>query len=261
MKRSPRPRNTVTLSDSFHQRLNSYALAAGAAAVGVSALAQPAEGKIIYTKTNQFIAPNTIVHLDLNHDDIADFDLKDVATQTPFAGTQGALFASPARSGNRILGYIFSAGMGHKHYMASALFANVQVGHVPVGPRQQFLPQILSMAADNASYVPFGSWCNVTDRYLGLSFTIKGKIHFGWARLNVKCRGRVLTTLTGYAYETIPNKPITTGRTKGTDDAEPVASFNAHNPEPATLGMLALGAPKLSIWRRKESVAAAPERN
>jgi hypothetical protein len=55
MKRSPRPRDIVSLSDSVHQRLNSYALAAGAAAVGVLPLAQPADAKIIYTKTHQVI--------------------------------------------------------------------------------------------------------------------------------------------------------------------------------------------------------------
>jgi hypothetical protein len=55
MKRSPRPRDTVSLPDSFDQRLNSYALAAGAAAVAVLPLAQPADAKIIYTKTHQVI--------------------------------------------------------------------------------------------------------------------------------------------------------------------------------------------------------------
>jgi hypothetical protein len=45
MKHSPRPRSAVGLSESVHKRLNAYALAAGAAAVGVSALAQPAEGQ------------------------------------------------------------------------------------------------------------------------------------------------------------------------------------------------------------------------
>jgi hypothetical protein len=30
-------------------------------------------------------------------------------------------------------------------------------------------------------------------------------------------RSDVTTTLTGYAYETVSNKPITTGRTKGPD--------------------------------------------
>jgi len=258
MKHSPRPRNTVSLSDSVHQRLDSYALAAAAAAVGISALAQPAEGKIIYTKTNRSINPNSVLHLDLNHDGIVDFDLKDVAVRTTFGRYYGSLRANPARAGNGILGYIFSAGTGHKWWVASALFANVQVG-----PKQKFLPRSVSMAADNASSVGNWPWCNVMDRYLGLRFAIRGKIHFGWARLNVKCSGHVLTTLTGYAYETIPNKPIITGKTKGPDDDDQPASasLKTRTSEPAMLGMLALGAPGLSIWRREESAVATPESN
>jgi hypothetical protein len=66
----------------------------------------------------------------------------------------------------------------------------------------------------------------------------------------------------GYAYETIPNKPIIAGATHGPDyDAQPASeSIETHTPAPATLGMLALGAPGLSIWRREEEVAAALER-
>jgi hypothetical protein len=86
-----------------------------------------------------------------------------------------------------------------------------------------------------------------------LQFLIEGKVHFGWARLNVSCRGTdVFAILTGYAYETIPGKSIIAGATKGPDDAAPTASFTMPTPEPVTLGALAMGAPGLSIWRRKE---------
>jgi hypothetical protein len=37
------------LPESLHQRVNAYALAAGAAGVGMLVLTMPAEGKIIYT--------------------------------------------------------------------------------------------------------------------------------------------------------------------------------------------------------------------
>ncbi len=46
-----RPRIPSKLSDSLHQRLNSYALAASAAGVGLLALVQPAQAKIIYTRS------------------------------------------------------------------------------------------------------------------------------------------------------------------------------------------------------------------
>jgi hypothetical protein len=102
----------------------------------------------------------------------------------------------------------------------------------------------------------------VTNRYLGLKFKIKGKIHFGWARLSVVGRQRITATLTGYTYETIPGKAIKAGQTKGTaddptnSDLGPDASLNSFisdTQQPATLGALAMGAPGLSIWRREES--------
>ena len=75
--------------------------------------------------------------------------------------------------------------------------------------------------------------------------------------------GGVRGLLTGYAYDPIANKPIAnkpivTGATKEADDEnQPAgASFKTNAPEPATLGMLALGAPGLSIWRRENGVAA-----
>ena len=72
----------------------------------------------------------------------------------------------------------------------------------------------------------------------------------------------IQATLTGYAYETIPNRPIITGKTKGPDESSgdglPEATLSTPAPEATTLGLLAMGAPGLSIWRREES---APENN
>jgi hypothetical protein len=109
----------------------------------------------------------------------------------------------------------------------------------------------------------------VTNRYLGLQFIIHGRIHYGWARLSVE-RANLTATLTGYAYETIPNKPIIAGKTKGVadewaeEDFGPGASLIApvaDTLQPASLGMLALGAQGVPLWRRKESSGAASENN
>ena len=53
---SSRPRKTADLPDSIHQQLSMYAIAAGAAGVGVLAMAQSVEAKIIY-KPVQRLAP------------------------------------------------------------------------------------------------------------------------------------------------------------------------------------------------------------
>jgi len=69
--------------------------------------------------------------------------------------------------------------------------------------------------------------------YLGLKFVLDGKVHYGWARvsLTVKNNWFDTETLTGYAFETIPNKPIIIGKTHGPDVIV----------RPATLGDLAAG--------------------
>jgi len=85
-----------------------------------------------------------------------------------------------------------------------------------------------------------GDWFNVSDRYLGFRFYVHGHAHYGWARLNVSINNgncaAVCATLTGYAYETIPNKPIIAGKTHGRDGA--------------TLGRLAQGASGVSNRRK-----------
>jgi hypothetical protein len=97
-----------------------------------------------------------------------------------------------------------------------------------------------------------GPWANggkgVKDRYLGLKFAIKGEIHYGWARLNVKVDKignivNITALLTGYAYETIPNKAIIAGKTKGPD----VITM-----QPGTLGHLARGASALPAWQAQQ---------
>jgi hypothetical protein len=105
----------------------------------------------------------------------------------------------------------------------------------------------------------------------------KGRIHYGWARLSVSTSFHFTATLTGYAYETIPGKPIKAGQTKGqindvetisdsagSDDPGAGASLTTpipNIPQPASLGMLALGAPTVPLWRRKEAVGGIAEQH
>ena len=221
----------------FEHRLSMYALAASAAGVGMLALPQPAEGKIIYTKANKYIGPNTTLHLDLNHDGIPDFDFKDTYKTWSFSCT-GELAVAADRQKNAIWGHTVRA----QRY-ASALYANVQIG-----PKGHFLSgaggmaSVINNGGRNHPDFSYGSgpWADVTNRYLGLRFTIKGKTHFGWARLNVSLGSyncQVTATLTGYAYETVANRPILTGRKRGTEfgSVSPVTGSSSE------LGRLASG--------------------
>ena len=257
------PKKPADLSPSFHQRLNSYALAATAAGVGVLALAPPADAKIVYTPAHKLITPNHTIPLDLNHDGNADFRLKDIRfTTSPYGFSHIAMLSVvPARNANQAAGY----SAFNRHY-ASALKAGVSIG-----PKGKFAsgPRVMAnVYSDTGAHRGtagqcLGPWGNVVNRYLGLKFLVQGKLHFGWARLSVSCSGfvNVDATLTGYAYETIPNRAIIAGKTKGPDDASVEESNTASTvpaPEPATLGVLSLGSPGLSIWRREESTVAAP---
>ncbi len=124
------------------------------------------------------------------------------------------------------------------------------------------LVEHLSHFGRGSSYTKwFDQWGNggkgLKNRYPSLKFFINGKVHFGWARVTVTMGGKSFTAiLTGYAYETIPNKSIIAGKTKGPDDeagAEQISQASTPTPQAPTLGLLALGSPGLSIWRRKES--------
>ena len=250
MKRaSKQPRK---LSESLHRQLNAYALAASTAGVSMLALAKPAEAKIVYTPAHEKI---TNFHLDLNHDGVTDFLLQ-TTSRFSMATAIFALYVSPLYEQNEVWREV--------NY-ATALPAGVRIGAgFPRGGRIMIHNTYTII---NLSTKFHGPWANsgkgIRDRYLGLKFLISGKTHFGWARFNIVPghSGYMTCTLTGYAYETIPSKPIIAGKTKGPDDGEPTALFNTHTPEPVTLAKLALGAPTLAIWRREESVVAASKPN
>jgi hypothetical protein len=254
MRRSSRPRKTTSLSESFYQRLNMYALAASATGVGMLALAQPAEAKIVYTPAHKQIAPNNTVPVDLNHDGKIDFSIHNSFTCTSFCEyIVGAITVLPTRQGNEIVGYA-----GRSRHYAFALAAGVRVG--PKGPFLQG-NEVMAYggydAGTNTVGYCGGPWKNERNRYLGLKFTKEGKIHYGWARLSDTClkNGENTALLTGYAYETIPNKPIVTGETKGPDATTegPDAMLTAPTSRPLSLGLLAMGAPGISVRRRKET--------
>jgi len=259
-------REAARVSASLEKRLLTYAVAASAAGVGILASGQVAEAKIIYTPANKHIYVNgSIVDLDLNHDGITDVFFKAVYYHTG-KETGGSLWLAPgSHSGGAEKVASFHL------YWAAAL----PKGH-NVGPREQFLagtaeePMAIGNSVSSLGSYSGGPWRSPAKRgYIGLKFAIKGKLHFGWVRVERVASKKFAypAVITGYAYETIPGKAIVAGQTKGTDDSnvkEPDAALAdpvPDTPQPATLAALALGAPGLSIWRREDSVAATPERN
>ena len=90
------------------------------------------------------------------------------------------------------------------------------------------------------------------NRYLGVRFVIDGKMHYGWIRVSVntdKVHG-MTAQITGYAYETVPNKAIVAGTT---GVAAEVLGEDGKSQAGPSLGMLAVGADGLQLWRREET--------
>ena len=240
MNTSPRPRrNPALLSLACEQRLNAYASAAAAAGVGVLALAQPASAKVIYTPADVIITTESGYQnysLDLNHDGVADFGISayyEVGRSSQFGFLR---CAESGKSNNRVWGH--------------GAFDGALRSGVRIGPGGRFDAPDHSMARVSRfairSWWFQGPWANggkgVKDRYLGFLFHITGVTHYGWARLNVKVKARdgvnITATLTGYAYEAVPNKAIIAGKTKG--------------PDVITLGHLARGASAIPAWELRQ---------
>jgi hypothetical protein len=258
MKQSARVSRTPSiLPATVHHQLNMYTLAASAAGVSLLALAQTAEAKIVYTKTNQVIGKNGVYELDLNRDGNIDFLIRQHGYSNSSSGVYG-LYAQNAL-GNAVQG---SANSMFK--LASALPRGAQIGpgqnFVSSHSRGEIMVRVLN-SFTHSNVV--GKWVNVQNRYLGLKFDISGKTHYGWARLTVQRVGRlhITATLTGYAYETIADSGLRAGQMHGdassTDTTagekvfghEAMASASIGAGQGGSLGKLALGAQAAMIRR------------
>jgi hypothetical protein len=254
MLQSRRSGNPSSLSESCNRRLDAYSLAATAAGLGLLAISPRADAKIVYTPANLPLMNQGQVSFDLNHDGINDFSFYGQSISRRSISTFFfRLTVSPAQQGNAIWGV-----ESHEHASCAApLPRGTRVG--PKRPFQENRVVLLDWSGGpdgGTAYCPLAGKTGTA--YLGLKFEIKGQTHFGWARVKVLSIFPYKVSLTGYAYETIANKPIVTGETKGPSETanlrQPAASaFSAPVRMPATVGMLALGWPALSIWRRRDS--------
>jgi hypothetical protein len=244
-KKKGQSRAVVSFNSILEKKLASYVTAATAAGLALSAVAPEASARIVYTPTNIGIS----TPIDINGDGIPDFRFGfDAATHG------SALVIHPLVAGNGVVCYAGSKGC-----------FEVVVGAVnqAVGPLKQFASNTASDSfGGNGVFMAlggqyqqtyfFGPWAYANNRYVGVRFMIEGKIHYGWIRMSVGnwIKGQPIT-ISGYAYETIPNKRILEGDTTGLVTEQSGAATETAEPPRATLGVLAGGAGALSIWRRE----------
>jgi hypothetical protein len=234
-------RQKIPLEAGLERHVSAYACAA-AAGLTMLATTRSAEAKVVYTPASTGIPINGHIDLDLNHDGVADFSFVNAFWSATDVGQEllGAVAKNP---GNAIWGK--GLWSSNSIFNFSGGFASALRRRFKVGPSKSYFQRANGLMAFSRGTAYWsgssGQWMYTRHRYLGLQFTIGGQVHYGWARVAVT--PGIKATLTGYAYETIPNKPIITGKTKGPD----VMTLDR-----ASLGHLAQGASGISVWREKK---------
>jgi hypothetical protein len=239
----------------FNRQMNLYSRVAAAAGVSVLAMVSPAASEVVVTKANLPIIPLAGVSLDLNHDGVADFYFSLFSYKEFGPSFQCDLTVVPLRGAGVVA--------SHPEFVSyvSELARGAKIGSsARFGPSssREFIEDSFGASTNGhvTSRLLRGNWGNnPKNRYLGVKFLIDGEIHYGWVRLTVTTSDKVLSihgTITGYAYETEPNEPIFAGTVERFTSEVQRPQNVQHQPGPS-LGMLALGADGLQLWRSEEA--------
>jgi hypothetical protein len=263
----------AALSGTAEHGLRLYSLAAAAASVSALALAQPAEGEIIIKNKTIPLHPNTPVLLDLNGDGVKDFDFF-LSHYTIDQYSFNNLLVSqvgPVGAGNAVIGAAYSA---------SAMLRGAKIGpggpfirtygHYGIPIEESFLCTQNCGQKSGYSFDQglLGKWGGGhPNRFIGVKFKINGEIHYGWIRMTVTIKhkgsghgptGSFSATITEYGYESVANKPCDAGLAGPTvpdaDDTTAMPEQGSVRKTGPALGMLALGAEAMPLWRRDEAI-------
>jgi hypothetical protein len=235
-------RATSRINPKLEKQLLMYLASASAAGVGLAALSNTAQAKVVYTPANITVAYQASTPVDLNGDGVADVTLSVYPLGKSFGMFANALAGNAVRlAASEVAAGFFGVPVGPGEKFRGGSFQTMYVKVFGYG--------------NQSSYGVFGPWINVTNRYLGVKFLIAGTTHFGWVRMTTSKTAAPL--ITGYAYETTPNTSIKDGTISGPEKVGNLAPAEmlAPNPQPASLGLLARGSDGIAIWRREEEAA------
>ncbi len=230
-------------------------------------LSQPADAKVIITNTSipvplcvvPFPCP---ISLDLNGDGIDDVKVSLLSSINQTWNYR--LLTVMGQNGGSILG---TAGGGKHSPYASCLLRGAEIGASDhfLKARETVEKSFLQFYSSTTMQRPpkktlYGNWGgDHPNRFLGVKFKIDGNTHFGWIRMTVKPNPTnnqypvMSATITEYGYETIANKSLGAGLAS-TNSADLQAPPRTDPPRQASLGMLAVGAEGLPLWRREETL-------
>ena len=218
-------------------------LAAYSGAVGITlAAGQQATPGVLRTlvkggEGQTFFSPDTF-DLDLNNDDIIDFEMRvgaDLPAEVMIVARGFGQYIVARGFGEyaRAPGQYAHLYGGSEHAVALASSNSVSSRAGTALATQALLALQPSPGAVTGEFPGGGP------KFLGLQFDISGGIHFGWARVQVPADGGQFTIFE-YAYEDVPDRPI--------------HASSSLIPEPATLLLLATGAAGLLAYRRRRQL-------
>ena len=236
-------------SNRIQHSLSLYSAAAVTAGVSLLALAAPAEGSVVVTKTNIQIDTFNPAFIDFNKDGVNDVEL--IANIANYDHSFYWSFAAIPLNGGKVMG----GNRGPLGPYASALAKGGNIGPSAHFSSSQARGQIIMerlLGSESASIhvTYYGKWVVNTPHYLGVKFIINGQTHYGWVLATVSTNEELSGTVTEFAYETEANKKITAGATSDTAPGDSSAA-QAMSPIGPSLGMLARGADALPAWRRE----------
>ena len=258
-------------SNNLNHHITQYSLAAAVAGVGMLALAQPAAGEVAVTRKTIQIPVTTDgtphpVRISMADNGVDNFSF--------------SLINFPPNAGNTysVRNLILDGATSNANPVVSGFSLRTYTPALPrgarIGPSAGSVGFAGPFAGLEATYAgqtfrnPRGDWGgNPQDRYVGVRFLIGGQTHYGWIRVTVTTstdpKGPAMSAkITGYAYETVANKPIKAGTAATATSAaeKPTAEVQAPKNNPnqrgPSLGMLAAGSIALPMWRREENLSS-----
>jgi hypothetical protein len=199
------------LSESVRQYLNRFAIAA-TLAVGLLAVAWPAEAQIVYTRTNITIGFNSSYNLDFNNDGVTDFTITTEDYTPPLILLNGSVSETAASENSALIGPLSERDEIGRDQVFTGGTVDLESFILKCG-KQKGAP---------CHYAHSGPWDVDLEgkRYLGLSFQLNGETYYGWVQLTLLIPtapwhgGVVGAKLSGYAYESTPGMPINAGQTE-----------------------------------------------